>query len=77
MRGMNAIRFIRTKVFGVTQAEFAAIAGVKQPSVSRWEAGVAPSLDDMQSIRSAAKDRGIEWNDQWFFEPAEPADAAA
>jgi transcriptional regulator with XRE-family HTH domain len=72
---MSAIRHIRCHVFGVTQAEFAALAGVTQASVSRWETGVAPSLDDMRAIREAAVARGIDWNDAWFFEL--PADAVA
>lgn len=72
---MRAIRHIRCHVFKATQAEFAALAGgVSQATVSRWEAGVAPSLDDMRAIREAAADRGIEWNDAWFFElPSETA----
>ena len=69
---MSAIRYIRREVFKATQAEFAALAGVTQASVSRWEAGGAPSLDEMQSIRRAAAERGIEWNDTWFFEPVTP-----
>ncbi|WP_367928106.1 helix-turn-helix domain-containing protein [Aquamicrobium sp.] len=72
---MTAIRYIRREIFKVTQSEFAALVGVGQATVSRWESGVAPSLDDMQAIRSAASERGIEWQDRWFFEPAthEPA----
>jgi transcriptional regulator with XRE-family HTH domain len=79
MRFMNAIKFIRKTVFKVTQAEFADIAGVVQASVSRWENGIAPSLDEMQAIRSAAAARGIEWNDAWFFEqpPLETSSEAA
>jgi transcriptional regulator with XRE-family HTH domain len=73
MREMNAIRFIRKTVFKVTQSEFAELAGVAQPSVSRWENGVAPSLDEMQAIRRAAADRGIAWDDSWFFETPEVA----
>lgn len=65
---MSAIRHIRREVFKATQAEFAAIAGVTQASVSRWEAGGAPSLSEMQAIRLAAVERGIDWNDAWFFE---------
>jgi transcriptional regulator with XRE-family HTH domain len=72
---MSAIRRIRREVFNVTQAEFAALAGVTQASVSRWETGTAPSLDDMQAIRMAAAARGIDWNDAWFFEA--PAQGAA
>ncbi|KQU77733.1 hypothetical protein ASD12_18205 [Mesorhizobium sp. Root102] len=65
---MSAIRHIRVHIFGVTQAEFAVLAGVAQASVSRWETGVAPSLDDMTAIREAAIARGIAWDDAWFFE---------
>lgn len=73
MRVMNAIRYIRKNVFEATQAEFAALAGVTQATVSRWERGVAPSLDDMQAIRSAAAERGIVWKDEWFFQSPEVA----
>lgn len=66
---MSAIRHIRREIFKVTQAEFASIVGVAQATVSRWETGVAPSLDDMQAIRRTATERGIEWRDEWFFEP--------
>ncbi|RUV69695.1 MAG: XRE family transcriptional regulator [Mesorhizobium sp.] len=73
---MSAIRHIRRAVFGVTQADFAALAGVTQATVSRWEAGVAPSLDEMQAIRKAAIERQIEWNDAWFFETPAAGEAA-
>lgn len=36
---MNIIKRIRTKVLGVTQADFAEAAGVVQTTVSRWESG--------------------------------------
>lgn len=71
---MSTIKHIRTKVFGVTQAEFAALAGVTQASVSRWENGVAPSLDEMKAIRGAAETRGVEWDDRYFFEAPEAAE---
>lgn len=68
---MNAIHYIRKKVFGVTQQEFAALAGVQQSSVSRWERGVAPTLEDMQRIRAAATAPGRKlkrkWRDDLFF----------
>ena len=75
---MSAIRHIRQKVFKVTQAEFAAFAGVTQASVSRWESenGGGPSIDEMQAIRKAAADRKILWNDAWFFEAPAQEDAA-
>ena len=69
---MNALKHIRKNVFAVTQAEFATVAGVTQATVSRWENGVAPSLEEMQAIRSAASERGIDWSDALFFDaPAE------
>lgn len=67
------MKHIRTKVFAVTQSEFAALAGVTQASVSRWEKGVAPSLDEMRAIRSAAEERGLPWDDKFFFETPEVA----
>lgn len=67
---MNAIRYIRTKVFQMTQAEFAAVVGVKQYQVSRWETGNSPTLDEMSAIRSSAKARELPWSDEWFFVPA-------
>lgn len=75
MRDMNPIRYIRTEIFKLKQAEFAAVAGVKQSTVSRWENGVAPSLEEMRAIRQAAADREIKWNDAWFF--SAPNEAAA
>jgi transcriptional regulator with XRE-family HTH domain len=72
---MNALRHIRKSVFQVTQTEFAALAGVAQSSVSRWENGMVPSLEEMQAIRKAAVARGLAWDDSWFFEV--PSDVAA
>lgn len=68
MRDMTAIRHIRKMIFNVNQAEFAAIAGVAQATVSRWENGVSLSLDEMKAIREAAMQRGLNWDDRWFFE---------
>lgn len=75
---MNAITHIRKKVFRVTQQEFAAISGVQQSMVSRWENGhAAPTLDEMQRIREAASARRIKWSDKLFFEaPAAEGQAA-
>lgn len=73
---MNAIRHIRKNVFQVSQAEFAQLAGVTQGSVSRWENGVAPSLDEMQAIRAAAASRDIAWDDSLFFEAPDQEAAA-
>ena len=69
---MNAVKHIRERVFKLTQAPFAALAGVSQPTVSRWEEadnlGSEPTREQMARIRSAAIERGLEWNDSWFFQ---------
>jgi transcriptional regulator with XRE-family HTH domain len=67
---MNIFKIIRTQVFKTaSQAEFAALVGVSQSTVSRWEADTGPSLAEMHKVRNAAHRKGIRWNDKWFFEP--------
>lgn len=66
---MTPIQFIRKSVLGMTQTEFANLAGVAQATVSRWESGgMAPSQREMAKIRAAAQKAGKPWNDAWFFE---------
>ncbi|WAJ29309.1 helix-turn-helix domain-containing protein [Antarcticirhabdus aurantiaca] len=65
---MTPIRFIRQHVFRLTQTEFAALAGVRQSSVSRWESGGPLDSIDMLHIRNAAFARSLPWNDSWFFD---------
>lgn len=72
----TAIEFIRRYVFRCSQCEFSLIAGVAQPTVSRWETGKSlPYLKEMQAIRTEAQKRGLEWSDAWFFEPAKSMEA--
>ena len=73
---MNTIKHIRKNILKLKQHEFAAIAGVNQATVSRWEKGVlAPSLDEMAAIRAkAVGKRG--WNDRLFFEVPDEGVAA-
>jgi predicted transcriptional regulator len=75
MRAMEPLRRIRSDVFGVSQSEFAAIAGVSQATISRWEKGeLVPRLDELKRIREAALARGLIWNDAALFESSvEPA----
>ena len=77
---MNAIRHIRKKVFGVTQQEFAVIAGVQQSTISRWENGeAAPTLDEMARIRESAGSRKLKskWDDRLFFTAPSEGERAA
>lgn len=65
---MNPIRKIRCQVFKVTQEELATIAGVEQPTVSRWEKGInEPSLRHLRRMRLEAKRRGLSWDDDLLF----------
>ncbi len=74
---MNVIKHIRLNLFGMpTQGEFAAAIGVTQATVSRLESGSEISLTVAKSIRAAAKERGIEWDDALLFE-YQPAEAVA
>lgn len=74
MRRMKPITHIRKHIFAVSQVIFADIAGTTQGSVSRWENGTqVPGLVEMDRIRRAAADRGIAWDDRWFFEIPEAA----
>jgi transcriptional regulator with XRE-family HTH domain len=60
---------IRQHVFAVLQAEMAEIAGVTQPTVSRWERGLTePSREELVRIREEARRRRIKWCDSWFFD---------
>jgi transcriptional regulator with XRE-family HTH domain len=65
---MNTARFIRKRVFKLTQIEFAAECGVVQSSVARWEkAGFVPQrFHDL--VRGLAQRRGVSWQNIWFVE---------
>jgi transcriptional regulator with XRE-family HTH domain len=66
---MNAIEYIRTHVFDVSQMAFAKIAGVNQGTVSRWESGVLwPDLQQIERLRNEAKARSLPWRDGWLFD---------
>lgn len=73
---MEPIRHIRKQVLRQTQVEFAAVAGVSQATVSKWESGkCSPARDELKRIRSEAISRGIEWDDGWLFDAPEGAAA--
>lgn len=69
---MSPLEHIRKNVFRASQAEFAEIAGTTQASVSRWEKGEQePGLTEMARIRQVAADRGLPWDDSWFWQVPE------
>ena len=71
---MRPIEHIRKVIFNVHQEEFGAIAGTTQSTVSRWEKGDAePDRDEMARIRAEALNRGLPWDDRWFFEVPQAA----
>jgi hypothetical protein len=75
---MLPMAHIRQNIFGLSQSAFAEIAGVRQPTVSRWENGeFEPNRDELQRIREAAQNRGLPWNDSWFFDQPESQEAQA
>ncbi|MCX5581348.1 helix-turn-helix domain-containing protein [Kaistia terrae] len=75
---MNTLLYIRKNVLGITQAEMAEIAGVRQATVSRWENGaLLPDLSQLAMVRKAAIAKGVAWQDAWFFErPVAGSEAA-
>lgn len=74
---LNTLAAIRQRIFKATQAEFAAIAGTSQGTVSRWETDeLKPTLKQLSSIREEALRRGLGWKDEWFFEHPATEDAA-
>jgi DNA-binding transcriptional regulator YiaG len=57
---MNAITHIRKNKFRMTQAEFAAVLGVHQSTVCRWEKGrLHPSVPEIQAAIRVAQERGV------------------
>lgn len=64
----SPIRWVRQKVFGVTQDELAAIGGVSRPRVSRYETIDDPPYDFLCKLRLEALRRGLPFNADWFFE---------
>lgn len=66
---MHPIRYVRTHVFKLTQTQFAEVIGVRVATISNWELNrEQPLVDKLSRIRQAAADRGLPWNDSWFFE---------
>lgn len=72
---MKPVEHIRTKVFGISQTAFAELAGVSQPTVSRWEQGtLEPGRDELERIRDEARRRKLPWKDSLLFDVPEGAE---
>lgn len=66
---MNAFEHIRRVRLKLSQREMAALTGVHQSTVSKWENGyLAPGFWEMLHMRECARERGLPWEDRWFFE---------
>ena len=76
---MNAVEFIRKKVFATTQAELGKFLGVTQPTVQRWEKSGFFPAEYQAILRKMGQQRRADWSDSWFFEvPAsEPSQSPA
>jgi DNA-binding transcriptional regulator YiaG len=65
----TAMLHIRTKFFRISQEEMARWAGVTQSTVSKWEAGTTVPLSTaLKAIRNSAIQRGVPFDDRWFWE---------
>ncbi|RUM40164.1 MAG: hypothetical protein DSY80_10700 [Desulfocapsa sp.] len=65
---MTPMQFIRKQIFKVdTQLEMAELLGYQQATISRYESGWRISAVSQERIRRLAVDRGIAWNNDWFF----------
>lgn len=67
---MSPARYIREHIFGVqTQAEFAELLDYSQANISRIETGAQrPGAEYQERVRSAARRKGLRWDNNWFFE---------
>lgn len=71
-------KFIRERIFGIsTQEEFADMLGCAQATISRYETGeLRLSRDAQDAIRLAARERGLRWDNNWFFDIPTDLDAS-
>ncbi len=74
---VTPFRHIREFVFGESKAApFADALGISRPHLSRLESGESPSHALLIRVRRLAAERGIKWEDRFFFEVPENIRAA-
>jgi len=72
------LRWIRTKVFVLQQEEFAALLELPRTRLSKYENGVHPVPKEvMDKVRIAAKEKGLPFSADWFFEAPASAGQAS
>lgn len=69
---MSVMKQVR-QLLNLPQNRIAAIAGVSQATVCRWEQGQwEPNRDELERIRNYAIANGIDWEDANFFPSDDP-----
>ena len=61
-------KFVRLRVFKMTQAVYAEALGLAQGTVSKWEsAGKFTSVDGQERVLDYCDRHGIPFKEQWLF----------
>lgn len=74
---MTPVEYIRTQVFGMTQAALANVLNTTQASISRWESQGYFPPEAQSKVREMARAKGLGWSDSWFFEVPKPEKIAS
>lgn len=74
LQTVTPMRWVRTAVFKLRQEDFASVAGVSRPAVSRYETETDnPPYPVLRRIRAEAQRLGLEFSGDWFFAVPSPA----
>lgn len=69
---MTPLKFVRSIVLKISQAEFARLLGVQEAAVSKWETGRVANPPIISRIRpvvlALVRERRLPWRDEWLFE---------
>ena len=71
---MSPAKHIRKLILRMTQEQLGNALSAAQSTVAYWDkTGRFPSCKQAV-IRQLAKEKGIDWDDRWFFEPPRDPD---